>query len=44
MITSYFNNFRDLVKANIDEVDNIIGGEDIIMEIDESKFGKRKYN
>lgn len=34
---------RELVSQMVDE-DTRIGGEGIVVEIDESKFGKRKYN
>jgi transposase-like protein len=43
-ITTYYNYFRDLIAFTIDQMDTKIGGKDIIVEIDESKFGKRKYN
>jgi transposase-like protein len=43
-ITSYMNFFRELVISTLEDDDNIIGGDGIIVEIDESKFGKRKYN
>jgi len=36
--------FRDLVAASMDVEDGHIGGEGIIVEIDETKMGKRKYN
>jgi transposase-like protein len=43
-ITSYFSYFRQLVADSLDFVDMQIGGEDVIVELDESKFGKRKYH
>lgn len=43
-VTSFYNHFRKLVSSNLDEIDTIIGGENIIVEIDETKLGKRKYN
>jgi transposase-like protein len=36
--------FRQLITDNLDLEDSVIGGQDIIVEIDEAKFGKRKYH
>jgi len=42
-ITDYVGYYRSLVGSCVQDRDNRkIGGEDIIVEIDESKFGKRK--
>jgi transposase-like protein len=43
-ITDYIGFFRDLVAGSLNDEDTIIGGEGIIVEVDESKLGKRKYN
>lgn len=43
-ITAFAKYFRELVSDNLDETDLKIGGEGIIVEIDETKLGKRKYN
>lgn len=43
-VTSYMNFFRELVIDTLQDDNNIIGGEGIIVEIDESKFGRRKYH
>ena len=42
-ITSYMNFFRELIVDTLEDDNHVIGGEGIIVEIDESKFGKRKY-
>ena len=36
--------FRELVSDSLDELDFMIGGDGITVEIDETKLGKRKYN
>jgi hypothetical protein len=43
-ITDFSRHFRQLVSGALEEHDSLIGGEDVIVEIDESKFGKRKHN
>ena len=43
-VTSYLGYFLQLVSSSLDESDTQIGDERIIMEVDESKFGWRKYN
>ena len=43
-VTEYYRFFRELVSSSLEDIDTRIGGEGIIVEIDESKFGKRKYN
>jgi len=43
-VVNFIDNFRSLVTTSLDQDDTIIGGDGIIVEIDESKFGKRKYN
>src|SRR5947207_2250924 len=43
-VASYYDIFRDLVAASLDDEDCQIGGEGVIVEIDEIKMGKRKYN
>jgi transposase-like protein len=43
-IVDYYSFFRQLVADSLDTEDWVIGGEGIVVEVDESKFGKRKYN
>jgi transposase-like protein len=43
-VTSYKKYFRQIVTEALESDDLIIGGEGIVVQIDESKFGKRKYN
>lgn len=43
-VTNFYNHFRTLVAATLDIEDQIVGGPGIIVEIDETKLGKRKYN
>ena len=39
----YYKHFRTLVSGSLEEKFQFIGGRGIIVEIDESKMGKRKY-
>ena len=43
-ICAYFAYFRQLICDSLDVVDFCIGAPDDIVELDESKFGKHKYN
>lgn len=43
-ITNFFNEARQIIMTSLTDDDSQIGGENIIVEIDESKFGKRKHN
>ena len=43
-ITGYMNFFRELVISTLEDDNQMIGGEGVIVEIDESKFGRNKYH
>jgi transposase-like protein len=43
-ISAYRQYFRQLVAEMVDSDDMIIGGQGIIVQVDETKIGKRKYN
>ena len=43
-ICNMWKYFRQLISSNVGEEDIKICGEGIIVEIDEAKFGKRKYH
>ena len=43
-VTAFFSHFRTLVATTLLEEDTKIGGQGIIVEIDETKLGKRKYH
>ena len=43
-VVQFYNHFRCLVSSTLVEEDRIIGGPGVIVEVDETKLGKRKYN
>lgn len=43
-ICAYFSHFRQLVTSALDTEDTTIGGVNIVCQVDESKFGRRKNN
>jgi hypothetical protein len=43
-VTNFMGYFRQLITSSIDLDDTIIGGDGVIVEVDESKVGKRKYH
>ena len=43
-ISNFYAHFRQLVTSSLQIEDQIIGGQDIIVEVDETKLGKRKYH
>ena len=43
-ISDYIRLFRELIVNTLEDYDQMIGGEGITVEVDESKFGRRKYH
>ena len=43
-VTSFFALFREMASTELREARTQIGGQGVIVEVDESKFGKRKYH
>jgi transposase-like protein len=43
-VSDYMRFFRELVVDTLEDQSQKIGGEGIIVEVDESKFGRRKYH
>jgi hypothetical protein len=43
-VTHFTQLVRQLVADEVEENEGQIGGEDVVVEVDESKFGKRKYH
>jgi transposase-like protein len=42
-IAIFYRHFRQLVASTLQEDDHIIGGAGVVIEVDETKLGKRKY-
>lgn len=43
-VTEYMNHFRELIADSLDEVEIKVSGDGVVVEIDETKLGKRKYH
>lgn len=43
-VVAFFKHFRTLVSSSLKEDAQVIGGPGVIVEVDETKLGKRKYN
>jgi len=43
-VVAFWGHFRQLVSSALEEEDTVIGGDGIIVEVDETKLGKRKYH
>ena len=44
VVTNFIGFFRQLMSLALDAEDTQIGGPGIVVEIDKTKFGERKYN
>lgn len=43
-VCNFFKHYRQLISSSLTIEDQIIGGPGVVVEIDETKLGKRKYN
>src|ERR1700758_3825401 len=43
-VSHHINNIRNLIQSHLETTKQKIGGKDIIVECDESKFGRVKYH
>ena len=43
-VSAFYAHFRQLITATLVEDDVIIGGPGVIVEVDETKLGNRKFN
>lgn len=43
-VTAFFSYFRSLVATTLSDEDTMIGGQGVVVQIDETKLGKRKYH
>lgn len=43
-IVAFWRHFRQLAASTLEPEDTVIGGQDIVVQVDESKLGRRKYN
>ena len=43
-MSAYLTYFRELISQIIETDDTVIGSQYVIVEVDETKFGRRKYN
>ena len=44
VITAFYGHFRILVASMLEDVDQVIGGDGVEVQVDETKLGKRKFN
>jgi transposase-like protein len=43
-VGGFWRHFRQLVSSTLETEDDIIGGREVVVQIDETKLGRRKYN